>query len=750
MWSGAQPPLHLIPLERGELETSVSCWLAVVHPTAYRWSPSVNSSLRKVPPVSIFSNMAVVNHEGMPTRIAIGPSVESDLGGQAPVLVECFTLEAGRAFVDHRLTRSAMGEALHYSRQSQKQAAGWSEWKIEQVDEASGLRAEVTISQPADLPALRFQTTVHNDGLGSVHLTAVSMAAATLLPGSNLQDIDLYCGRNSWQSEGRWSRRRITEQEGLVEIDSKTGGSFARHCIGMSAESGWSSGHWSPVGFVEDRRSGHAVGWQVEHNGAWTVELSQREHCLGIAAYGPTDLQHHWLLMLPPGESFTTPTITFVTSEDGWQGTAAELTRYRRALRARRVPQVTPAPIVFNDYMNTLMADPTTEKLLRLIPAAAGAGAEVFCIDAGWHADETDWWDGVGLWQPSTTRFPGGIAEVLRAISNHGMTPGLWIEPLAVGTRSPLASQLPHDALMRRRGVAIVEQNRYRLDLRSPAAREHLDNVVDRLLSYGIGYLKLDDNYSIGSGPDWSADSPGEGLRAHCEAYANWLADLRERHPELTVENCASGGMTTDYAMLRSADLQSTSDMQDWLRYPPIAASAPLTVLPEQAANWAYPQPEMDPETVVFTLTTSLAGSFYFSGHLDRLQQGASGLVREAITFARAGRERLAELRPAWPVGLPQWDAPWTVLALNPEMEDADQSGLLLVWHRPRQSGSSTSLELDLGYLGRRIGHVEQVFPATRWEELATWHIETSSQGLRIAAAEVPTARVLKVVYEPS
>ena len=85
------------------------------------------------------------------------------------------------------------------------------------------------------------------------------------------------------------------------------------------------------------------------------------------------------------------------------------------------------------------------------------------------------------------------------------------------------------------------------------------------------------------------------------------------------MENCASGGMSTDYALLASARLQSTSDLQDPLRYPPVAANAPLTVLPEQAASWGYPQPGMSDEEIVYTLVTSLAGSLYLSGHLDRM-----------------------------------------------------------------------------------------------------------------------------------
>ena len=66
---------------------------------------------------------------------------------------------------------------------------------------------------------------------------------------------------------------------------------------------------------------------------------------------------------------------------------------------------------------------------------------------------------------------------------------------------------------------------------------------------------------------------------------------MLDRHPGLIIENCASGGMRTDYAMLSRLQLQSTSDQQDFLRYPPIAAAAPAAITPEQAAIWAYPQP---------------------------------------------------------------------------------------------------------------------------------------------------------------
>jgi alpha-galactosidase len=85
--------------------------------------------------------------------------------------------------------------------------------------------------------------------------------------------------------------------------------------------------------------------------------------------------------------------------------------------------------VIFNDYMNCLEGDPTTAKELPLIDAAAAAGCEYFVIDAGWYAElSEDWWGSVGAWQPSKTRWPGGLQQVLDRIRGKGMVPGLWLE----------------------------------------------------------------------------------------------------------------------------------------------------------------------------------------------------------------------------------------------------------------------------------------------------------------------------------
>jgi alpha-galactosidase len=137
----------------------------------------------------------------------------------------------------------------------------------------------------------------------------------------------------------------------------------------------------------------------------------------------------------------------------------------------------------------------------------------------------------------------------------------------------------------------VTEHGRHHLDLRHPAVVKFLDETVDFLVAdLGIGYLKLDYNIRIDPGTEANGESAGAGLLGHNRALLGWLDRVMDRHPGLTIENCASGGMRADYAMLSRLQLQSTSDQQDPLRYPAIAAAAMAAVTPEQAGIWAYPQ----------------------------------------------------------------------------------------------------------------------------------------------------------------
>ncbi len=231
------------------------------------------------------------------------------------------------------------------------------------------------------------------------------------------------------------------------------------------------------------------------------------------------------------------------------------MTRYRRAIM-RPHDDNKFLPVIFNDYMNCLFGDPTTEKLLPLIDAAAEAGCEYYCIDCGWYSDGY-WWDGVGEWLPSQQRFPGGIEEVIGYIRQKGMVPGLWLELEVMGINCKLADKLPDEWFFMRHGKRVIDHSRYQLDFRNPDVSAYADMIMDRLVqTYGVGYIKMDYNINAGVGTEVGADSFGDGLLEHNRAYLAWLDRIFDRYPELVIENCAAAGCV--WIMRCSADTASS------------------------------------------------------------------------------------------------------------------------------------------------------------------------------------------------
>ncbi|MCG5219285.1 alpha-galactosidase [Streptosporangium sp. KLBMP 9127] len=683
-------------------------------------------------------------HAGLAAVLEIHPDRpvvlrELSAGSPAPrarvsqPLVEILTPGEGRARASQRLSETALGCRLRYAGADQSSTGDWHELRVRMRDEASRLDVELLLRSHDGVPAVQAQVQVTNGGDEPVLLLAVTSFAAAFL-GRPVSELDILHADSEWLGENRWTRQPLSEH--VADLALAGHGQHGRGAFALTSSGTWSSGQHVPMGGLTDRRTGQTWLWQIEHNGPWRWEAGDRLDGAYVALSGPTDIDHQWSELLTPGKSFTTVPVSIAVSGDGVEAAAAALTAHRRAL-LRPHPDRAALPVVFNDYMNTLMGDPTTDKLLPLIDAAAATGAEVFCVDAGWYDDDGDWWDSVGEWQPSQTRFPRGLQEVLARIAGHGMTAGLWLEPEVIGVRSPMADKLPAEAFLQRGGVRVTEHGRYHLDLRHPAAVAHLDQVVDRLVGeLGVGYFKLDYNINPGAGTDQDATSVGAGLLAHNRAHLAWLDGVLDRHPHLVLENCGSGAMRMDYALLTRLQLQSTSDQQDFLRYPPIAVAAPLALLPEQAANWAYPQPGMTDEEIVFTLCTGILGRLYLSGNLHRMSGPQLDLVKDGVRRHQSLRADLTRATPCWPLGLPGWDDPWLALGLRTE-----ESTHVGIWRRPPAPQGAV---LSLPHLAGHDLHVETAYPA----EPGGWSYEWNPQQAELTLTSTvsgPSARILRL-----
>ena len=367
-----------------------------------------------------------------------GPVVLSGLGcaGEATAtratqpLVELMVTGDGRARTTTRFTDTGVGSRLRYLGHSAGSEQDEERLDIVQADSLTGLRTITTFIASAPIPAARVVTSVLNEGEKPLVLEAVSSFAtgAVVYPDESTSDLVLYSGTGEQLAENRWSARPLWSHTALADFNSALQNQPGRGAVAAISTSTWSTARALPTAALENRLTGRSIAWQLEHNGGWRWEVDNvrdSEDSVAIVLLGPEDLDHHWSEELVPGASFTSVPVSIAVAATGFVGAIGELTQHRRWLcRSRRADRG--SLLVFNDYMNTINGDPTTERLLPLISAAARAGAECFCIDAGWYDDTDlgDWWPTVGEWIPSDRRFPGGgLARVVAAIRAAASSP---------------------------------------------------------------------------------------------------------------------------------------------------------------------------------------------------------------------------------------------------------------------------------------------------------------------------------------
>ena len=558
--------------------------------------------------------------------------------------------------------------------------------EVETQDEETGLVVTSHYQFYDGIAVVRAWTTLYNCGKEALEIEHVSSFALTGIEREDIRlsedKLELWIPHNGWQKELHWNRYRLDElgmsstQPEAIRRTSKT--------IGINNAGNWSTKEYIPMGYLYNEEAGSALYWQIEHNGSWYWEIADQDGHLYLKLSGPTEHQSHWWKNLTPGESFESVPVSVGSLIGGFDEAMGELTKYRRAIRRSNADNEN-LPVIFNDYMNCLFADPTTEKELPLIEAAKEAGCEYYVIDAGWYADGF-WWDYVGEWLPSAKRFPNGLEEVTNRIVEKGMVPGVWLELEVMGIKCPLADQVPEDWYFIRHGKKVSDRSRYQLDFRNPAVQKYASDVIDRLVrDYRVGYIKMDYNIEPGIGTEIGADSFGEGLLGHERAYLEWLEGIFEKYPQLVIENCSSGGLRMDYAMLSRYSIQSTSDTEDYIKYSTIAANAPSALTPEQAAVWSYPLKEGDDEEAVFNMVNAMLLRIHQSGHLAQISRERFALVKEGIDYYKKIRRDLRQGLPFWPIGPASYQDGWASVAIV-----SGKKTYMAVWRRGSQESTVT------------------------------------------------------------
>ncbi|HMO11502.1 MAG TPA: alpha-galactosidase, partial [Actinotalea sp.] len=313
---------------------------------------------------------------------------------------------------------------------------------------------------------------------------------------------------------------------------------------------------------------------------------------------------------LAPGERLRVPSVVVAV------GTSMEdaSLSLQRAVRDDWLPRTAVSdamPVEWNHWWPYEDVEVTQDVIARNAAIGAGLGVEVVTVDAGWFGDAdaaSDWQEQRGDWtRVNTRRFPGGLAALGDALRAAGVTPGIWIEAEAVGASSRLRRERPEVLALAVDGRApdpSYHAMTVSLDptdptflgyvcLGSAAGREHvLESMSEVIRATGSRWLKLDFNIDPDAGCTRTdhGHGPGDGLLRHYLGLYQVLDAFRERHPEVLLESCSSGGMRIDLGLAKHVHGFFLSDPDYTEHHVEVRMGASRMLPPVALLHWSHSQ----------------------------------------------------------------------------------------------------------------------------------------------------------------
>ena len=490
--------------------------------------------------------------------------------------------------------------------------------RVQQHDEQIGIALEVDFVMASESAVVEITTTVTN--LEAAPLT-VDWCASAQLPLPFWAD-HLLDHAGDWCAEFRRELRPLGSAGFLREV----------------REGRSSHAHPPMLLFAEGAPrpdSGRVLGVQLAWSGNHRSRVDRLPDGSDEVQTGVLPLAGE--LVLAPRGRWQAPTVHAAVSARGLDGLAE---RFAVHCRGRILPptgQRRPRPVHLNTW-EALYFDHSAQRLDALVDAAAEVGVERFVLDDGWFRGRRDDRRALGDWSPDPERYPQGLAPLIERVQGRGMHFGIWVEPEMVSEDSDLFRTHPHWARSLPGRAPLFGRQQRVLDLTQSDVVEHLFGVLDGLLTeYAIDYLKWDHNRVL---TEAAADG-GPGHVGQVEALYGLLDRLREAHPDVEIESCASGGGRLDWGMLQRCHRVWTSDCNDPGTRARIMAGAGLFLPPEVTGVHIGPERAHTTGRVSaldFRAAVALLG--HFGLELDLLALAAQERKRLAAHVARYTRLR--------------------------------------------------------------------------------------------------------------
>lgn len=307
-----------------------------------------------------------------------------------------------------------------------------------------------------------------------------------------------------------------------------------------------------------NEQTGGAYGLHLGWSGNHRINVEERSDGRSFAQLG--ELLYPGELCLKPGQSYCSPVLYGVRTEQGFTGMSQGFHRYVRThLTDERVRNKL-KPVHFNTW-EAMYFDLDLKRLSDLVDQAADIGVERFVLDDGWFPGRDSDAAGLGDWYVDKTKFPEGLMPLINHVHSKGMQFGLWVEPEMVNPDSDLYRAHPDWVLNADPLPKVMFRHQLVLDLTRADVQTYLFERIDALLAeHPISYLKWDMNRDL--------NQPGDGSKkvaVHNQTNALYalIERLRRAHPSVEIESCASGGARADFGILQHTDRVWTSDTND-------------------------------------------------------------------------------------------------------------------------------------------------------------------------------------------
>jgi alpha-galactosidase len=428
-------------------------------------------------------------------------------------------------------------------------------------DSETGLQVRCILIEYRDFPALQWVLYFKN---ASVETTPIIKSIQAL-------DVVMHCQRNRFTLHYAKGALASIDDFMPIQKDLNLDEEFL-----LRPGGGRSSSEFLPFFNIEMEEEGVilAIGW----TGEWAA-LFKRSSGNELRLQAGMETTN---LRLYPGEEIRSPRILLLFWSKDWMRGQNML---RRFILTHHRPSVDGKPLVAPVFFSSWGGTPAKTHLDTIGKIINhDLPVEYYWIDAEWFGGQP-WWKNVGNWEVREDLYPEGFKEIAATLHKSGRKLSLWFEPERVCKDTPWYREhcnwllkiksvdtvfsWPHYFDKNDPAWVFFESRRNQIaegdtlfNLGNPQARRFLtDFISNRIAEFHIDCYRHDAN--IAPLRFWrnadSEDRQGITEIRYVEGlYAFW-DDLLQKHPNLIIDNCASGGRRIDLETIgRSTPFWST------------------------------------------------------------------------------------------------------------------------------------------------------------------------------------------------